>query len=187
MTTTPVLVPNAQGQLVPELTWQQRFLHQLELTFRSGSTYFVVGAGILWGAFRTMIPEADQLRLIESIPILKGWGPIIIMVGGFIASRAKPSTAVSSQTRAMLDEIAQLRMAEWARSQGINPATLPASVKPSPAVAVPPVPAVASDHPFAAPPSPPPGPINPEVMQKAKEIYALVEMLRGERKPDLTL
>ena len=61
---------------------------------------------------------AQQTTLVETLPFLKGWTPVITLLVAFIVAKLKPSNAVSTQTQQLLDEIARLRLNVFLRSAG---------------------------------------------------------------------
>ncbi len=146
-------------------TFQQRLAHQIEVVFRSGSTYVVLG----FGAFAALVAglSTDAIAsLTASVPFLKPYPAIISAIAIYFATRLKPSGAVSTQTQAFIDEITRLRLNVALKAAGQPEIPAPPAAAALP-VSVPP--AVLPD--ITLPPAviepPPPPPVDP-----------LIELLR---------
>ena len=93
--------------LVPQ-TFVEGIAHNAEVAAKSGSTYVVVIFGALAALFAGLNPQ-QQAALLSSFPFLDGYVPIIAAVVAFLVTKLKPSSAVSSQTQALIDEILRLK------------------------------------------------------------------------------
>lgn len=113
----------------PSLTFSQRVSNNAEVMLKSGSTYVVVVAGIL-AALYASLTTAQQTQLVEALPFLKGWSPAVTVVIAFIATKLKPSNTVSTQTQAMLSELAALRLNAFLRAHGSVELPVPAAPLP---------------------------------------------------------
>lgn len=129
--------------------WTQRLAHQVEVVFRSGSTYVGLIVAALAGFYMQL--DADtQAKILAMFPFLKGWGGVITLVLPVLIARLKPSNAVSTQTAALIEAAARARFNEWLAAHGYPP--LPADMPvPGPA----PVPAPAPVEPVVVAPAPP--------------------------------
>lgn len=127
-------------QIIPPVqTWQQKFAHQLEVTFRSGSTYVVLIIGTL-ATIYTTLTDAQQTALLNTLPFLKGYTPIVGAIAAFLVTKLKPSSAISTQTQDFINEVARLRMNALLKAAG--QAEIPA---PAAAMTLPiPVPVIAA-------------------------------------------
>lgn len=175
-------------------TFQQRLAKQLEVTFRSGSTYVVLGIGVLASLYAGM-SDVQQAAFLANFPFLKGYGGILSAVAAFLVSRIKPSTAVSSQTQALIAEVTRLRMNMLLKAAGQpeipappSVASLPVSV-PAPTAAQAPAGATISPAPIPAQPPPappPPAPVPPPPPPPAPVVDPMLEQLRAMAKPSAT-
>lgn len=168
-------------------TFQARLAHQLEATFRSGSTYVVLVIGILASIYASM-SDAQQAALLSTFPFLKGYTPIVGAIAAFLATRAKPSNAVSTQTQALIAEVTRLRMNMLLKAAGQPEIPAPeahAAALPAIPIPAPPIVAPAPIPPPPAPPPPDPALAQLQAIEPAAPDYALeaaLKLLRSSRR-----
>ena len=129
----PTLAAVAAELAPPPLTFWDRVRNNAEIAAKSGSSYVVIIAGIL-AALYASLTTGQQTQLVEAFPFLKGWAPAVTVVIAFIATKLKPSDTVSAQTKAMLSELATLRLNAYLRAHGaveIPVATTPLAITPT--------------------------------------------------------
>ena len=93
--------------LVPQ-TFLEGITHNAEVALKSGSTYVVLIFGALAAMFEGLNAQQQQ-ALLASFPLLSGYTPIIAAIATYVVTRLKPSSAVSTQTQALIDEIIRLK------------------------------------------------------------------------------
>ena len=137
--------------LVPQ-TFVEGIAHNAEVAAKSGSTYVVVIFGALAALFAGLNPQ-QQAALLSSFPFLDGYVPIIAAVVAFLVTKLKPSSAVSSQTQALIDEILRLKTNPILVGAGLPTIPSPPTI-PVPAASISPTPGgvTAMNTPFSAAP-----------------------------------
>jgi hypothetical protein len=104
-------------------TFTAKLAHNAEVLFKSGSSWVVIIGAAAIGYFQNL--SADDRKALEAaFPVLQGWMPLLALAATFIGAKLKPSNAISSQTKALLEELIRLRMdAEIAR-RGVQAPTV---------------------------------------------------------------
>lgn len=131
--------------LVPQ-TFIQGIANNAETAAKSGSTYVVMIVGALAAAFAAMSPE-QQNALVSVFPFLKGQTMIIAAIATYLVTRLKPSSAVSSQTQDLVDEILRLKANPVLVAAGQPPIPGPTTIT-VPSASVPSVPAAPQADPM---------------------------------------
>jgi hypothetical protein len=126
----------------PAHSFAHRFAVNAEAQLKSGSTWAAGAFAVLIGVVAAW---PDLGNAIDMIPGLHGYG---LPLAGFVVvlgAKFRPSGAMTSQTQAMVAEIARLRMNEWLRAHGAPeiPAPAATALPPIPLPVVPAVPAAA--------------------------------------------
>lgn len=170
---------------VPQ-TWQQRLAHQIEVTFRSGSTYVGIAVAIAVGLYQGATP-AQQAAILDMFPFLRGWGGVISALLPIVVARLKPSNAVSTQTQAAISEALRAKLNDYLIAHGAPPlppgsvvgsVVTPPAVVPMPMPVPAPVPAPPPVEPVLAPPPPPPPapPPPPPVDAQLEQLRAFAKL-----------
>ena len=170
-------------------TFQQKVAHNAEVAIKSGSTWVVLVAGTLLTLY-TSLDDAQKATLLSQFPILSGWTPVITAVAVFLVAKLKPSSAVSSDTKALIDEVARLRMNDFLRKQGApelpTPPPTPLPVAPATMATIAP-PAAPPVEPmqerFIAGPAPPPPQAPPLPIDGRLLLSLLQEYIKQQSPP----